>query len=33
MDLGIVKSFTQTVGNDEIVNTPSGILLPGLETV
>jgi hypothetical protein len=33
MDLGILETFAQTVRDDEVVDTPAGILLSGLETV
>ena len=33
MDLGIVETLAETVGDDEIIDAPAGILLTGLETI
>ena len=33
MDLRIVKTLAQTVGDDEVIDAPAGILLTGLEAV
>ena len=33
MDSGIDQAFAQTIGNDEIVDAPAGILLAGLKTI
>ena len=33
MDLGIVETLPQTVGDDEVIDAPPHILLTSLETV
>ena len=33
MNTGIVETLEQTIGNDEVVDTPAGILLAGLKAV
>ena len=33
MDLGILQTFAQTIGDDKVVNAPASILLTSLETI